>query len=203
MLVSYSARAWLIQIILAGVAFAQNSGCVIQPSTVGPIHAGMTVAQVRQALRGATLKPTEDADRLPMLSVVGDGLHNMDLYVDVEEGLKERSKIELIRVFDGACATREGVHPGMPLSEVAHRYGRLTRLMVTHTESREYATFEILPPWLEIQVGNGQAGIYPTGKRCTTNYVPSAHIASLWVSHAVTNKLPEDDSTCNAPLPRR
>ena len=193
----------LIQIILAGAAFAQTSGCLIQPETVGPIHAGMTVAQVRQALRGATLKPSEDADRLPILTVIRDGLHTMDLYVDAGEGLKERSKIELIRVFDGACATRDGVHPGMPLREVAQHYGRLIRLMVTDTESREYAEFEKLPPWLGIQVGNGQAGIYPTGKRCTSNYTPSAHIASLWVSHAVTNKIPEDESTCNVPLPRR
>ena len=75
--------------------------------------------------------------------------------------------------------------------------------MMTDTESREYAEFERLPSWLGIQVGNGQTGIYPPGKRCTTNYAPSAHIASLWVSQPVINKLPEDESTCNVPLPRR
>jgi hypothetical protein len=203
MLVSHSARDWLAAMVLATAAGAQNNGCLIQPNAVGPIHAGMTVAQVRQVLRGATLKSTEDADRLPVLAVIRDGLHTMDLYVDVEEGMKERSKIELIRVFDGACATRDGVHPGMPLSEVTQRYGRLKRLMVTDTESREYAEFERLPPWLEIQVGNGQTGIYPPGKRCTSNYARSAHIASLWVSHPVTNKIPEDESKCNVPMPRR
>jgi hypothetical protein len=198
-----SARDPLVALCLAGAAFAQSSGCLIQPSAVGPIHEGMTVAQARQALRGATLKPTEDAKRLPILSVIRDGLHTMDLYVDAGQGVKETSKIDLIRVFDGACATRDGVHPGMRLAEVAQRYGRLTRLKVTDTESREYAEFERLPAWLEIQVGNGQTGIYPTGKRCTSNYAPAAHIASLWVSHPVTNKPPEDDSICNAPLPRR
>ena len=193
----------IIPIILIGAAFAPNTACLIQANTVGPVRAGMTVAQARQALRGATLKSSEDADRLPIVTVTQNGLHTMDLYLNASEAVNDRSKIEVIRVYDGGCATREGVHPGMRLSEVAQRYGRLTRLKVTDTESREYAEFERLPPWLEIQVGNGQAGIYPPGKRCTTNYTPTAHIASLWVSHPVANKLPEDDATCNAPLPRR
>jgi hypothetical protein len=160
------------------------------------------VAQARQALRGATLKASEDAERLPLLSVIQDGLHTMDLYYDIDDPAKERAKIELIRVFDARCSTRDGVHPGMPLAEVTQRYGRLKRLRTTDTESREYAEFEKQPNWLEIQVGNGQVGIYPAGKRCTSNYAPSAHIASLWVSHPITNKLPEDASTCNAPKGR-
>ena len=106
-------------------------------------------------------------------------------------------------MFDGACVTRDGVHPGMALGEVEQRYGRLKRLRVTDTEMREYAEFEKQPPWLEIQVGNGQVGHYAPGKRCTSNFAPSAHIASLWVSHALTNKLPEDQFTCNVPPGRR
>ena len=74
-------------------------------------------------------------------------------------------------MFDGACVTRDGVHPGMALGEVEQRYGRLKRLRVTDTEMREYAEFVKQAPWLEIQVGNGQVG----------NYAPAAHIASLWV----------------------
>jgi hypothetical protein len=192
-------RACLIYLsALYGLAFAQSGGCLIDSQTVGAIRLGMTAAQVRQTLRSATLRPSQDGDGLPLLQVMRDRLHTMDLYVDA----KEHSKIDLIRVYDGACATRDGVHPGMPLAEVARRYGRLKRLMVTEIESREYADFEKLPPWLGIQVGNGQAGIYPPGKRCTTSYTSSAHIASLWVSHSVT-RLPEDDSACNVPLPRR
>lgn len=203
MLVSGSAPGWWLPIAVAGAALAQTSGCLIQQNSVGPVHAGMTVAQARQALKGAALKATEDADRLPMYSVIRDGLHTMDFYIDVDNAAGERSKIELIRVFDGACATRDGVHPGMPLAQVTQRFGRLTRLKVTDTEMREYAEFEKQPSWLEIQVGNGQAGVYPPGKRCTSNYTPSAHIASLWVSHPPANKIPEDESACNAPMPRR
>jgi hypothetical protein len=184
--------------LCACAAVAQNRACVIEPDAVGPVHGGMTIAQARQALRGAVLKPSEDAENLPMLSVIQDGLHTMDLYYDIDDPAKERAKIELIRVYDGRCSTRDGVHPGMPLADIGRRYGRLKRLILTDVESREYAQFDNLPNWLEIQVGNGQAGIYPPGKRCTTNYNASAHIASLWVSHPITNKLPDDNSVCNA-----
>lgn len=178
----HTGRAVFIPLsFLASCALAQVHGCIIQQGAVGAVHEGMTVAQARRALHGATLKPSEDADRLPLLSVIRDGLHTMDLYVDPREGVKEGSRVERIRVFDGTCATRDGVHPGMPLAGVERRYGRLTSVRITDTESREYADFEKLPSWLEVQVGNGQVGIYPAGKRSTTNYVPSAHIASLWV----------------------
>ena len=184
----------LLVIIYLGCAWAQKTGCLIQPQSVGPIHAGTTVAQVRQTLRDATLKPSEDADRLPTLIVIRGGLHTMDLYLD-----SARDKVQSIRVFDEACATRDGVHPGMPLTDVAAKYGRLRRLRITDTESREYAEFERRPQWLEIQVGNGHSGIYPPGKRCTTTYSTGAHIASLWVSRAGVKQLPDDDFNCDAP----
>ena len=183
---------------LAASAYAQNRGCLIEENGVGPVRAGMTIAQARHAMHGATLKPTQDADRLPLFGVTQEGLHTMDLYVDAAPP-SENAKITRIRVFDGACATREGVRPGMRLSDVAQKYGRVTRLITTDTESREFAQFERAPSWIEIQVGNGQEGIYPPGKRCTTNYVPSAHIASLWVSHAGSNTIPQGDAVCNAP----
>ena len=203
MLVSALGRAWPLQIVLlTSLGLAQVPGCLIRNDSVGAVHSGMTVTQARQVLRGATLRPSVDAAGLRMLLVIRDGRHTMDLYT-VGGDLKESSKIESIRVFDGTCATADGVHPGMMLEEAGRRYGRLQRLRVTDTESREYAEFERLPSWLRIQVGNGQAGIYPAGKRCTTNYVPTAHIASLWVSTAVNNMAPEDESTCNIPRQRR
>lgn len=183
---------------LAASAYAQGRGCLIEENGVGPVHAGMTIAQARRAMHAATLKPTQDADRLPLFGAIQEGLHTMDLYVDTAPP-SDNSKITRIRVFDGACATREGVHPGMRLSDVAQKYGRVTRLITTDTESREFAQFERAPSWIDIQVGNGQEGIYPPGKRCTANYSPSAHIASLWVSHAGSSTIPQGDAACNAP----
>jgi hypothetical protein len=200
MLISDIGLAWVL--CLGGIASAQSGGCLIQADSVGAVRNGMTVAQARQALRGVTLRGSQDGDGLPLMQVIRSGLHTMDLYVDSDAPLTERSKIDMIRVYDAACATRDGVHPGMPLTEAAKRYGRLKRLMVTEIESREYADFERLPGWLLVQVGNGQAGVYPQGKRCTSNYTSSAHIASLWVSH-VANRLPDDESVCDVPGQKR
>src|SRR5947207_2655619 len=112
MLISKIGRAWLL--CIGGPAAAQNGGCLIQADSVGPVHNGMTVAQVRQTLRGVTLRASQDGDGLPLMQVIRNGLHTMDLYVGSDGPLTERSKIDMIRVFDAACATREGVHPGMP-----------------------------------------------------------------------------------------
>lgn len=175
-------RECLIWVAAAGLGLAQ--GCLIDSQGVAGVRLGMTAAQARRALKGAELRASQDGDGLPLLQVLRDRLHTMDLYVD------EHSKIDLIRVYDGACATRDGVHPGMALGEVAKRYGHLRRLAVTEIESREFADFEKGPPWLGIQVGNGQVGVYPAGKRCTTNVSSSAHIASLWVAAGHNFSLP-------------
>src|SRR5258708_4232154 len=139
MLVSDLGRAGLIYVAaLSGLAFAQSGGCLIDSQSVGPIRLGMTVSQVRQTLRSTTLRPSQDGDGLSLLQVMRDRLHTMDLYVDAKEGVRDRSKIDLIRVYDGACATRDGVHPGMPLAEATRRYGRIHRLMWSGIESRAY-----------------------------------------------------------------
>ncbi len=187
----------LLVVLILNCAWAQKAACLIQPGSVGPIHDGMTVMQVRQVLRGATLKPSEDADRLPTMIIIRGGLHTMDLYTD-----NERSKVGLIRVFDESCATGDGVHPGMSLTEVGAKFGRLRRLRVIDAEAREFADFDRLPDWLEVQVGNGRTGNYPPGKRCTTSYAPGARIGSLWVSHAGVKRVPYDEFNCDVPRRR-
>lgn len=74
--------------------------------------------------------------------------------------------------------------------------------MVTESESREYAQFARQPSWLDVQVGNGEAGVYAKDKRCTERYVPAARIGSLWVSHPI-KKLPDDIMTCPASTPAK
>jgi hypothetical protein len=181
---------------------APDAACLIQQDSVGAVRIGMTVAQVRQALRGVTLRASQDGDGAALLELIRDGVNTslrppeMDLYTDAETDINESSKIVLIRIFDTRCSTREGVHPGMRVGEAAKRFGRLKRILLTEIESREYAEFERMPDWLEIQVGDEQVGIYAPGKRCTTNFSPSARINSLWVQHAVI-RLPNDDSFCN------
>ncbi len=180
---------------LASSAFAQT--CLIKVKTVGAVHAGMTIRQARAALPGATFKPAEDHDQLAIFIVARAGKHVMDLYPDQDN----RSKLEMIRVFDPACATAEGVHPGMLLHDVEKQFGKLTRVAMYEGEPNERAEFSKTPSWLEIE--SRGAGIYPKGKRCTDRIKDSATVESLWVAGPILNKVPEDPGFCSAPLDQK
>lgn len=161
----------------------------------------MTIRAARQALPGTVFKQTGEVggSSIAFFAVTRASKRVMDLYPDQEDGIKETSKIELIRVYDPACVTVEGVRPGMPLIAVEGKFGNLKKLIVEQSESREYAQFAKLPSWLEIQVGKGEAGLYEPGELCTTRYKPSALVESLWVSHPIKNNLLDDDQFCKAP----
>ena len=185
--------------LLASSVFAQT--CLIKPNTVGAIHAGMTIRQARQALPGTAFKPSEDNDKLAIFVVTRAGKPVMDLYPDQEQRVTESSKIELIRVYDPACSTAEGVHPSMPLRDLEKYFGKLSRVAKYEGEPGERAEFSKLPSWLDIQ--STGAGVYPPGKRCTDRFKDSATIESLWVSHPIDNKIPEDPNFCTTPIEKK
>jgi hypothetical protein len=179
----------------------QPTACVVRLDTAGPIHAGMTIRAARLALPGTVFKQTDEVggSSIAFFAVTRASKRIMDLYPNQEDGIKETSKVELIRVYDPACATVEGVHPGMPLIAVEGQFGNLKKLIVEQSEMREYAQFDKLPSWLEIQVGSGEAGLYDPGQLCTQRYKAAAAVESLWVSHEIKNKLLDDDQFCKAP----
>lgn len=182
------AQNLLVPLLAASaISAAHGAPCLIQSKQVGGVRAGMTVTQARSALPGAVFKTGEDGDHMPIHTVWRATTRLMDLYVDVDEPRPDRARIELIRVYDPACATAQGVHPGMPLGDVEKHYGKLLRLERTEVEAREYAEFENAPSWMDIQCGNGKAGIYPSGKRCASTFAPAAKVESLWISHPRTS----------------
>lgn len=189
-------------LLLAGMAAwsARGATCLIAAKQVGAVRMGMTIAQARNALPGTTFQPTEDADHMAISRVFRGETRLMDLYVDIDEPRRDRAKIELIRVYDTACATAEGVHPGTLLADVEKQYGKLLRIARTEVESREYAQFEKAPSWIDIECGKGQAGVYAKGKRCASAYAPAAKVRSLWISHPRTStRFFANDSECAVP----
>ena len=187
-----------ILILLALPVWAQTGSCLIKENAVGPIRAGMTIRAAKAALPGTVFKQANEVagSSVAFFAVTRASKHIMDLYPDQEDGTKETSKIELIRVYDPECSTAEGVHPGLPLIAVEGKYGHLKKLIVEQSEKREYAQFESVPAWLEIQAGSGDAGLYQAGELCTAAYKVAAQVESLWVSHANKNKLLDDDQFC-------
>ncbi len=158
----------------------------------------MTIRAARLALAGTVFKQTEEVGgQVGFFAVTRAGQKVFDLYPDQEDGIKETSKIEIIRVYDPECKTVDGIHAGMPLIGVETILGNLKRLIVEASEKREYAEFEKLPAWLEIQAGSGDAGIYDPGMLCTERYKPDARIQSLWVSHPIEHNV-LDDQSCKA-----
>ncbi len=190
---------------LLGVAClaAQTSSCLVRSGQVGPLRVGMTIAKARQALRGTRFERILDADHMTVLKVFRNGMRTMDIYPNDEGNFTERATIDLIHVYDPACATAGGVHPGSPLSEVEKRFGKLLRLERTEVDSREYAEFEKQPNWMDVQVGFGDAGRYARGKRCAYQYAPQAKVESLWITLPHKQiRFFRDDSECDEPKHR-
>lgn len=187
-------------LLLAGSVLAQE--CVLKANTAGPLRLGMTMRQARAAMPGARFAASKDADHQPILVVTRDGKPLVDIYGD-EAGVKDTSRIEDFRVYDPACATADGVHPGMLVKDVEQKWGPVTRLLITDVENLEQAEFQKQPSWIEVAVGHGEAGVYPKGKRCTKQYKPDAKVASLWVTHPGVPRLPNDENTCNVPAGKR
>jgi len=180
-------------------AAAKPGACVIKVNEVGPIKAGISIRAARQALPGTVFKQTEEVGgQVSFFSVSRAGKKIMDLYPDQEDGIKETSKIETIRVYDPECKTADGLYPGMPLIGVEVALGTLKKLIVVPSEKREYAQFEKQPNWLEIQVGSGGAGLYEPGELCTRRYKADARVESFWVSHPLENNILAGDDYCKA-----
>jgi hypothetical protein len=163
----------------------------------------MTIAKARLALPGTSFQRIEDADHMTVLKVFRNGVHIMDIYPNDEGNFTERATIDLIHVYDPACATAEGVHPGLPLAEVEKRFGKLLRLERIEIDSREYAEFEKQPNYMDVQAGFGDAGRYAQGKRCAYQYAAGAKVESLWVTYPhKQTRFFRDDSECNEPKKR-
>ncbi|MCX6621823.1 MAG: hypothetical protein NTY38_12255 [Acidobacteria bacterium] len=147
---------------------------------------GMTIEQAKKAMRSATIKATADGDGANLYQVKRGTALMMHLYLANAESVDaaQPAGIGVIRVFDPACATAEGVRPGMQILAVGKRYGNLIGLERSEVESREFARFEKLPNWvaLEVHGGRGTAGVYAPGTRETQKYVRGASVQSLWVS---------------------
>lgn len=154
---------------------------LITSQSVGPVQIGMSVAQVRKALPNMKLVVSMDGDGADFVEVKNGGIAVMLMYPisDQARPINDRTKIEYVLVCDGSYATKDGVHPGMFLRDVESAYGKLTKITMSEIESREEAEFARIPTGITLRVGgasHSQAGIYPQGKRQTTQFYPDASV---------------------------
>ncbi len=160
----------------------------ITANSVGPVQLGMTVAQARQALPTFSFGRSTDGEGMALIEVRSAGVVEMVLYAgegDSQSPINDLASLQAIFVYGSEYATPEGVHPGMPLSDVESRFGKLTEITLSEIESREYADFANKPPGLTIQVGLpevGLAGNYSEGERRTSAYFPTAVVTNIMIS---------------------
>ncbi len=157
---------------------------LITDKSVGEIQLGMTIAEARKAMSDAEFSRTSDGDGVALISVKRGDVQLMTLYAneeDREKPINEDSRIVNIEVWDSQFQTAEGVHPKMKLSEVEKIYGKVTKIIKSEIESREFAECTNQPKGLLFRLESGD-GIYPEGQRETKRYAPQAAILSITVS---------------------
>jgi len=161
---------------------------LITKNSAGSVRLGMTIAQARKILPKQKFSRTTDGEGLALIEVKNGQALEMILYAgedSSESPINDQAKVQAIFVLGEKYMTAEGVHPGMLLSEVEKKYGKLTEIIMSEIESREYAEFSKKPASLLLRVGLpeiGIAGKYAEGKRETKAYVPSAVVKNIEIS---------------------
>jgi hypothetical protein len=93
----------------------------------------------------------------------------MTLYVD--------KGIQSITVWDSACRTAQGAHPGMLLSAAEKIYGKVTKINRSEIESRDYATFTHQPVDYAFRLSEG--AIYLANKHETERYASGTTVMQI------------------------
>lgn len=166
---------------------------LITARSVGAVRLGMTVSAAKKALTGYKLERTRDGEGLALIAVTHGKTTIMVLFAGEDDAgapINPKAHIEDIQVLDSGYSTNDGVHPGMLLSDVEKRYGKLKELLISEIEQREFATFSKQPVEMIFRVHGttGAAGKYtdedlrrgPPMK--SRKYMPSARILSINIS---------------------
>jgi hypothetical protein len=178
---------------LVSVVTAQKkmpSKNLITSNSVGELKIGMTVAQARKVLKGFTLERTSDGEGIALIGArEGEREYAMTIYAgeeDPEAKIDENAKIEMVEVLYSTYQTAAGVHPRMPVSEAEKKYGKVTEIMMSEIEAREYATFARQPKGLQFRVAadGKDAGKYTGGQRTSKTYTPGTYLHSITVMGA-------------------
>lgn len=171
------------------LAVSAKAEDLITANSAGGIELWMTVADARVAMPGATFERVSDGEGIALISVFVDGAEQFSLYAgeeDPESAIDMNASIESIQVMGDKYATAKGVKVGMSAIDVEAKFGKVTEVMSSEIESREYATFSNQPPGLLIQLWSetGTAGVYADGEMTTTKLSEGAKVHSITVMGA-------------------
>lgn len=159
-----------------------RQSCVVADSAIGPIRLGMTLAEAKQSLPAATFERGLDGDGVASVGVTVDGDTLVSIVADGDdaETIAWDKRITWLETFSPRCSTKEGVHPGSLVLDVEKILGKVTKIVRSEIESREFIDFERQPPGLTFRLD--YTGVFPEGSRETRSFDPKGRIFSIAVT---------------------
>ena len=168
---------------------SQGGRWEISAAGIGPVRAGMTLAEVKQTL-GAGYQfqdiPNFMVD-FGAIAVSQGGEPELYLVYFAADPIRDRDRVPFLMTDNPQYKTAAGVHPGMGIREAARRLGPATLNFNYDNEGREFVDFQNAPAALSFRTSGAPgnfAGIYGAtndGSGRTTRYHDDAAIQFIWV----------------------
>lgn len=149
---------------------------LITTNSAGDIKLQSTIKSAETYLKSSTFSSTTDGEGVPLISVTNKQRLLFLFY------LNNHDMIQFIEIFDNQYQTKDGVRTGMSIHEIEKHYGKLTEIIRSEIESREYATFTNQPKDIIFRVtgkNDGEAGIYSNKDNKTQTYHSDAILYSI------------------------
>jgi hypothetical protein len=150
---------------------------------MGGARLNMTLGEARRALPSASFARTSDGDGAALVEVVYGKDDSLTLWAEEDDPatpIDWSRKIVTIETFSAAFHTREGVHPGSFVKDVAALFGPVLEIEKSEIEGRQYITFARQPQAFTFRLD--YTGVFAPGTRQTTRFKPDAKIWSIAIS---------------------
>jgi hypothetical protein len=154
----------------------------ITSNSAGGVRLGMTLEQARRTLSNCQLRRTQDGEGIALVGVRCSGREVMSFYAGEEDRdakVNWKRRIELIEVWDKRFKTADRVHPGMLLRDAEKILGKVSEIIITQIESREFVTFRKNRKGIEYRT---YGGLYTRPNYTTKMYEPGSRLHSIQVS---------------------
>lgn len=156
---------------------------LITASAMGHIRLGMTLNEARRALPAASFSRTSDGDGAALVEIIFGKDNSLSVWADEDDPatpIDWYKRIVTIEAFSAAFHTREGIHPGSLVTQVARSFGPVREIVKSEIEDREFVTFARQPRWLTFRLD--YTGVFSPGSRETIHFAPGAKIWSISIS---------------------
>jgi hypothetical protein len=161
--------------------------CIVTPKGILGLAPGMTLREALRRLPDCHFVRVTDGDGAELVAVRRGREELVVLHAEEQSDpqvpalrtpIDWDAPIEGLETFHESCRMENGLHPGSPLPEVEARWGKVTEIVQSDIESREYATFPRMPHGIVIRVD--YCGLFEEG-RTTDRYRAGGKIQAIGV----------------------